>query len=173
MRFPLRFPALFPIKYSRYVKFPFWDLPSCGTCSPILISALVVALKNCSVAIFLQREGFLAKSGLAQANIHNGSSRYCSRSIFWEHNLYQETVTHNKKKQILEIDRYIGQYLGFTDISVSAKIADCIGVSRCWQNAVIFLAHPDNLRKKTQRRKSWQFSCSNASRCGFINKRTR
>jgi len=28
----------------------------------------------------------------------------------------------------LEIDRYIGQYLGFTDISVLAKISASIGV---------------------------------------------
>jgi len=43
----------------------------------------------------------------------------------------------------LEIDRHLGQadisgwYLGFTDISVSAKMADLISLSRCWQNAVI------------------------------------
>jgi len=24
----------------------------------------------------------------------------------------------------------------------------CIGLSRCWQNAVMFLTHPDNLHKK-------------------------
>ena len=66
-----------------------------------------------------------------------------------------------------------GRYLGFTDISVSAKTADIIGLSRRWQNAVIFLTHPDNLRKKTQRSKSRQLSCSNASRCGSINKQTR
>ena len=40
----------------------------------------------------------------------------------------------------LEIDRYIGRFLGFTDI----------GISSCWQNAVIFLKHPDNLRKKAR-----------------------
>ena len=51
----------------------------------------------------------------------------------------------------LEIDRYIGRYLDFTDISVSAKTADIIGLNRSWQNAVIFLTHPDNLRKKAQR----------------------
>jgi len=44
--------------------------------------------------------------------------------------------------------------LGFADISASAKTADLIGLSRCWQNAVIFLTHPDNLRKKAQRSKS-------------------
>jgi len=44
---------------------------------------------------------------------------------------------------------------------------------RCWQNAVIFLTHPDNLHKKAQRTKSKQLSCSNASRCLFINKQTR
>jgi len=79
----------------------------------------------------------------------------------------------------LEIDRYIGlaaisgRYLGFTDISVSAKTADFIGLSRCWQNAVIFLTHADNLRKKAQRSKSRQLSYNNASRCGFINKQKR
>jgi len=66
-----------------------------------------------------------------------------------------------------------GRYLGFTDISLSAKTANFIGLSRCWQNAVIFLTHPDNLRKKAQRSKSRQLSYSNASRCGFINKQTR
>jgi len=30
-----------------------------------------------------------------------------------------------------EIDRYIGRYLVFTDISVSAKTADTIGLRRC------------------------------------------
>jgi len=70
---------------------------------------------------------------------------------------------------VLEIDRY----LGFTSISVSAKTADIMGLSRCWQNAVIFLTHPDNMRKKAQRSKSRQLSYSNASRCGFINKQTR
>jgi len=30
----------------------------------------------------------------------------------------------------LEIDRYIGRYLGFTDISVLAKTADTIGLNR-------------------------------------------
>jgi len=73
----------------------------------------------------------------------------------------------------VEIDRYIGWYLDFTDISVSAKTADIIGLSRCWQNAVIFLTHPDNLHEKAQWTKSRQFSCSNASRCIFINKQTR
>jgi len=40
-------------------------------------------------------------------------------------------------------------------------------IHRSWQNAVIFLTHPDNLRKKAQRSKSRQLSY-NASRCGFI-----
>jgi len=70
----------------------------------------------------------------------------------------------------VEIERYISRYLGFADISVSA---DFIGLSRCWQNAVIFLTHPYNLRKKAQRSKSRQLSCSNASGCVFINKQTR
>jgi len=34
-----------------------------------------------------------------------------------------------------------GRYLGFTDISVSAKMANFIGLNRCWQ----FLMHPANL----------------------------
>jgi len=46
-------------------------------------------------------------------------------------------------------------------------------VNRCWQNAVIFLMHADNLRKKAHQTKSWQLSCNNASRCVFINKQTR
>ena len=54
----------------------------------------------------------------------------------------------------LEIDRYIGRCLGFTDISVSAKTADIIGLNRSWQNADIFFTHPDNLRKKVPRSKS-------------------
>jgi len=79
----------------------------------------------------------------------------------------------------LEIDRYIGpadilgRYLGFADISVSAKSVDFIGFSRCWQNAAIFLTHANNLRKKAQWTKWRQWSSSNASRCGFINKQTR
>ena len=32
---------------------------------------------------------------------------------------------------IIEIDRYIGRYLGFTNILVSAKTADIIGLSGC------------------------------------------
>ena len=67
----------------------------------------------------------------------------------------------------------IGWYLFFTDISVSAETANFFGLSRCWQNVVIFLTHPGNSRKKTQLSKSRQLSCSNASRCGFINKQTR
>jgi len=83
------------------------------------------------------------------------------------------------KRLKLEIDRYIGRsrcigrYLGFTDILVSTKTADCVGLSRCWRNVVIFLTHADNLRKKAQRTKSRQLSYSNASRCVFINKQTR
>jgi len=79
----------------------------------------------------------------------------------------------------VEIYRYIGladiigQYLGFADISVLAKTADFIGLSRCWQNAVIFLTHPDNLLKKAQQSKSRQLSFNNASRCVFMNKQTR
>jgi len=69
----------------------------------------------------------------------------------------------------VEIDRY----LGFVDILGSAKIADFIGLSRCWQNAVILHIHADNLPKKAQQSKSRQLSCSNASRCVSINKHTR
>jgi len=47
-----------------------------------------------------------------------------------------------------------------------------IGLNRSWQNAIIFLTHPDNLRKKAQRSKSRQLSYNNTSRCGFINKQT-
>ena len=47
-----------------------------------------------------------------------------------------------------------------------------IGLSRCRQNAVIFVTHPDSLRKKAQRCKSRQLSYNNARRCGFINKQT-
>jgi len=75
----------------------------------------------------------------------------------------------------IEIDRYISlaEIFGFADISVSAKTADFIGLSRCWQNAVILLTHPDNLLKKAQQSKSRQLSCSNVSRCVFVNKQTR
>jgi len=65
-----------------------------------------------------------------------------------------------------------GRYLGFTDILVLAKMADFISL-RCWQNAVTFHTHPDNLHKKAQQTKSRELSCSNASRCIFINKQTR
>jgi len=69
--------------------------------------------------------------------------------------------------------QYIGRYLGFTDISVSAKTANIIGLNRSCQNAVIFLTYPDNLRKKAQWSKSRQLSYNNAIGCGFINKQTR
>jgi len=62
--------------------------------------------------------------------------------------------------------------LGFTDISVSAKLADFFSLSRCWQNGVVFCTHADNLRKKA-RIKSRRLSCSNTSRCDFTNKQTR
>jgi len=40
-------------------------------------------------------------------------------------------LTYEQKKEcFLEIDRYIGRYLGFTDILVSAKT---IGLNRSWQ----------------------------------------
>jgi len=40
-------------------------------------------------------------------------------------------------------------------ISLSAKTTDFIGLSRCWQNAVIFLTNPDNLCKKAQSQDSY------------------
>jgi len=65
----------------------------------------------------------------------------------------------------------IRQYLGLTDIS--AKMANFTSLSRCCQNSVIFLTHSDNLCKKAQWSKSRQLSCSNTSRCVFINKQKR
>ena len=62
------------------------------------------------------------------------------------------------------------EYLDFTDISI---LADFIGLSRCWKNAVTFHTHPDNLRKKAKWSKSRQLSYSMASRCGFINNLTK
>ena len=50
---------------------------------------------------------------------------------------------------------------------------DIIGLNRSWQNAVIFLTHPNNLCKKAQRSKSRHLSYNNASRCDVINKQTR
>jgi len=90
---------------------------------------------------------------------------------------FQLTITSSFKsfrdQPIYRPGWYIGRYLSLTDISVSAKTTDFIGLSRCWQNTVIFLTHPNNLHKKTQQTKSRQLSYSNASRCGFINKQTR
>jgi len=86
---------------------------------------------------------------------------------YWKHGKSIEFQNY------LEIDRYIGRYLGFTDILVSAKMANFISHSRCWQNTVIFLMHADNLRKKTQWTNSRQLPCSKASKCVFINKQTR
>jgi len=70
----------------------------------------------------------------------------------------------------LEIDWYIGRYWVLPIYRYRPKQ---IGLSRCWQNAVIFLMHPDNLCKKAQRSKSRRLSYSNASRCSFINNQTR
>ena len=73
---------------------------------------------------------------------------------------------------LLEID----WYLGFTEISWNigiGRLADFISLSGCWQNAVIFLTHPENLHKKAQWTKSRQLSCSNATRCVFINRQTK
>jgi len=58
----------------------------------------------------------------------------------------------SKLKRIKSRDRPIyrpGRYLGFTDISVSAKTTNFIGLSRCWQNAVILLTHSDNLGEES------------------------
>ena len=38
--------------------------------------------------------------------------------------------TEPARMKVPEIDRYIGRYLGFTDISVSAKTVDIIGLNR-------------------------------------------
>jgi len=61
--------------------------------------------------------------------------------------------------------------LGFANISVSAKTADFIGLSRCWQNTVIVLTHPDNLLKKAEQSKLRQLSCSNVAGA-FSKKKT-
>jgi len=84
-----------------------------------------------------------------------------------------------KKFSKVEID----QYMSLVDISaniwvlpiyqVSGKTDDFLSLSRCWQNAVIFLTHTDNLCKKAQWTKSRQLSCNNTSTCVFINKQTR
>ena len=79
----------------------------------------------------------------------------------------------SRDRPICRPRRYIGRYLGLTDISVSAKTADIIDLNRSWQNAFISLTYADNLRKKAQRSKSRQLSYNNASKCGFINKQTR
>jgi len=46
-------------------------------------------------------------------------------------------------------------------------------ISRCLQNAVMFLTYADNLRTNQPNQGSYLASCSNASRCIFINKQTR
>jgi len=38
-----------------------------------------------------------------------------------------------------------------------------LGLSRCWQNAVIFLMHPDNLCKEAQRTKPKQYLAATLS----------
>jgi len=58
--------------------------------------------------------------------------------------------------------------LDFTDISVSAKTADIVSASVGVNETLLFLMHPDNLRKKAQWSKSRQLSYSNVSRCSFI-----
>jgi len=75
--------------------------------------------------------------------------------------------------QYISLDDILGRYLCSTEILVSAKTENFIGHSKCWQNAVIFLTHPDNLHKKAQQSKSRQLSYINCSRCVFINKQTR
>jgi len=64
-------------------------------------------------------------------------------------------------------------YLGFANLSLLAKTAGLIGLSRYQQNTVIFLTYADNSHKKAQQNKSRQLSCRNASRCIFTNKQTR
>jgi len=64
----------------------------------------------------------------------------------------------------------IGLYLGFANISLLAKTANLISLSRYQQNTVIVLTYADNSRKKAQQNKSRQLSCSNASRCILTNK---
>jgi len=102
-----------------------------------------------------------------------GSCLYCVNSRL----IFKPTfLSHCILCLSLEIDRYIGladilgRYLGFTDISASAIMAKCIGLSRCCQNPIIFLMHPVNLHKKAQQSKSRQLSYSNASRCVFMHK---
>jgi len=82
-------------------------------------------------------------------------------------------VSGSRDPLIYRPGQCIGRYLGFTDISVSAKTVSIIGLNRSWQNIVIFLTHPDYMRKKAQRSKSRQLSYNNASRCGFTNKQTK
>ena len=80
---------------------------------------------------------------------------------------------HSNVEYFSEINRYISaRHLGFTNIglSVSAKMADIIGLSRCWKNPVIFLTHADNnLRKKAQRKKSRQLSYLPATLAGAFS----
>jgi len=112
------------------------------------------------------------KSGIKQLNSVN-MPRFSYRNI--TNALFHAFLAFGRisKHYHSEIDDISGRYLCFTNISVSAKMADIIGLSRCWQRAVILFTHADNLCKKAQRSKSRQLSCSNASRCVFINKQTR
>jgi len=60
-------------------------------------------------------------------------------------NILVDQIFLHRDRPIYGRARYIGRYLGFTDILVSAKTADFIGLSRCWQNSAIFITHPVNL----------------------------
>jgi len=68
----------------------------------------------------------------------------------------------------LESELEIDQYFGLADIWLLPmyqywpKRPIKVGLSICWQNTVLFLMHPDNLRKEAQWTKSWQLSCINA-----------
>jgi len=62
-----------------------------------------------------------------------------------------------------------GRYLGFTDISVSAKMTDIISLVRCWQNAVIFIPHTfRQLAQESTTKQVKTVSCSNANRFVFL-----
>jgi len=73
---------------------------------------------------------------------------------------YRTLLVYTRDRPIYRPGRYYRPIFGFYRYIG-------IGLSRCWQNAVIFLKHADNLRTKVHRTKSRQLSCSNANRCIF------
>jgi len=78
------------------------------------------------------------------------------------------TCIDSRDKPIYQPSRYKRPIFGFCQyIGIGQN-----RLSRCWQNAIIFLMHPDNLLKKAQQSKSKQLSCNNVSRCVFINEQT-